>query len=89
MRLESAALTLRSAFNGPPARIADPDADHFDSGAAGAGDDLGPFRRQPSPLRGRRSRTIESVREDEQLFDDAARHANEEIQCTALLRAEV
>jgi hypothetical protein len=76
----------RSAVNRPPARIADPDADHLYGRAAG--DDLVLCRCEACVDEPRDHGPIESVSEREQVHCNAVRNAREQRQCVALLLAE-
>jgi hypothetical protein len=76
----------RSAVNRPPARIADPDADHLYGRAAG--DDLVLRRCEACVDEPRDHGSVESVSEREQVHRNAVRNAREQRQCVALLLAE-
>jgi hypothetical protein len=76
----------RSAFNRPPARIADPDADHLYGRAAG--DDLVLCRCEACVDEPGDHGPVESVGEREQVHCNAVRNAREQRQCVALLLVE-
>jgi hypothetical protein len=76
----------RSALKRPPARIADPDADHLYGRAAG--DDLALCRRKAYTDKPRYHRRVESVSEREQVFCDAVRKIGKQREHTALFPTE-
>jgi hypothetical protein len=75
-----------SAFNRPPARIADPDADHLYGRPAG--DDLVLCRCEACVDEPGDHGPVESVGEREQVHCNAVRNTREQRQCVALLVVE-
>ena len=80
---------LRSLLKRPPARLGDPDSDHFYRRVVCTRYHLAFCRREAVVNEAGEQGAIELVGEDEQVLDDATRNAGEERQGTALFRAEV